>query len=103
MGSGGRPLWPGRDIEDQLTRICSVLGTPSEKTWPGVTKLPKYIKLPVYPATPLELVLPSLSNAGLDLLKKHLACIPNLRLSAEKALQHCYFDDVSPTVKELPD
>ena len=100
MASGGRPLLPGRDIEDQLTRIFALLGTPSEKTWPRVTKLPKYIKLPVYPSIPLELVTPSLSTFGQDLLKNLLICVPNLRMSAEKALQHRYFDDVSPSLKE---
>lgn len=27
---------------DQLNKIWAILGTPSETTWPGVSKLPEY-------------------------------------------------------------
>ncbi len=30
MANGGRPLFPGSDIEDQLKRIFKLLGEPSE-------------------------------------------------------------------------
>jgi cyclin-dependent kinase 5 len=42
MANGGRPLFPGSDIEDQLKRIFKLLGEPNEETWPGVTLLPDY-------------------------------------------------------------
>jgi serine/threonine protein kinase len=29
-----RPLFPGKNNDDQLARIFSVLGTPTEQTWP---------------------------------------------------------------------
>ncbi len=30
MANGGRPLFPGSDIEDQLKRIFKLLGEPTE-------------------------------------------------------------------------
>lgn len=30
----GRPLFPGKNNEDQLLRIFKLLGTPNEATWP---------------------------------------------------------------------
>lgn len=42
----GRPLFPGSSIPDQLQRIFKVLGTPTEETWPGVSKLPEYKVFP---------------------------------------------------------
>lgn len=37
----GQPLFPGKDETDQLDRICKVMGTPSEDTMPGVSRLSK--------------------------------------------------------------
>jgi cyclin-dependent kinase 5 len=42
MANGGRPLFPGADVEDQLKRIFRVLGEPDEENWPGVLLLPDY-------------------------------------------------------------
>ena len=39
----GYPCFPGvRDTWDQLDKIFRVLGTPTEDTWPGVSRLPNY-------------------------------------------------------------
>lgn len=42
MANAGRPLFPGNDVEDQLKRIFKLLGTPTEDTWPGISKLPDF-------------------------------------------------------------
>ena len=42
IANGGRPLFPGSDVDEQLKRIFKLVGTPSERTWPGVTSLPEY-------------------------------------------------------------
>jgi cyclin-dependent kinase 5 len=42
MTNGGRPLFPGSDVEDQLKRIFKLLGEPTEETWPGVSMLPDF-------------------------------------------------------------
>ncbi|XP_033097681.1 cyclin-dependent-like kinase 5 [Anneissia japonica] len=100
MGNAGRPLFPGNDVEDQLKRIFKLLGTPTEETWPGVSKHPDYKPFPIYPMSmSLANVVPNLSSKGRDLLQHLLICNPNLRMSAEDGLQHSYFSDVSPAVK----
>lgn len=38
----GRPLFPGSNVQDQLTRIFKILGTPNPTTWPAVIELPEY-------------------------------------------------------------
>lgn len=35
-------LLPPKGVYDQLNKIWAILGTPTEATWPGVTKLPEY-------------------------------------------------------------
>ena len=40
----GRPLFRGEDEVDQLARIFSVLGVPTEETWPDVSCLRKYVE-----------------------------------------------------------
>ena len=40
-----KPLFPGDSEIDQLFRIFRLLGTPSEQTWPGVTKLDNFQNL----------------------------------------------------------
>ncbi|EPR77943.1 Cyclin dependent protein kinase [Spraguea lophii 42_110] len=38
-----RPLFPGDSEIDQIFRIFKIMGTPTEDTWPGVTKLPNFV------------------------------------------------------------
>merc|ERR1712224_929010 len=48
--ASGRPLFPGSTVEDELHLIFKVLGTPTEATWPGIsrsTELSSY-KFPHY-------------------------------------------------------
>ena len=42
LANGGRPLLPGSDVDEQLKRIFKLVGTPTESTWPELTKLPEY-------------------------------------------------------------
>jgi len=37
----GKPLFPGKNNDDQLLKIFALLGTPSEQTWPRYSGLPK--------------------------------------------------------------
>jgi cyclin-dependent kinase len=100
--SSGRPLFPGSSIGDQLLRIFKVFGTPTEETWPGITKFPDYRgDIPLFEATPLETIAPKLADtaqeseqalSGIDLLHKLLEYRPDHRVSAANALQRmCVF------------
>ena len=99
MSNGGRPLFPGTDVDDELRRIFKLLGTPNQHTWPAMKKLPEYKEFPAFPAIPLASVTPTLSAPGRDLLQNLLICTPSLRMSADKAIEHSYFDDIDPSMR----
>lgn len=93
LANGGRPLFPGSDIDDQLKRIFKLLGEQLEN-WPGVTLLPDYKDLSIPPVTfTLSQVVPKLNQKGKDLLQQLLVCNPAMRISADDALKHSYFVD----------
>lgn len=92
----GKPLFPGRSNADELVCIFKIMGTPSEKTWKGVSELPEWAnnEFPDYKPTPLREVVLQLEPSGHDLLAKMLEMNPLPRISAVDALNHPYFADV---------
>ncbi|CAI7593185.1 unnamed protein product [Penicillium glandicola] len=91
----GRPLFPGANNEDQLLKIFSVMGTPTEHTWPGITQLPEYKPvLPVYQTQDLRHLIEGLDPLGADLLGSLLQLRPELRISAADALRHSWFQSL---------
>ncbi|KAG7170942.1 cyclin-dependent-like kinase 5 [Homarus americanus] len=102
LANAGRPLFPGSDVDDQVKRIFKLLGTPTEETWPGMTSLPDYKTFPLYqPTMTLAQVCPKLSSKGRDLLQRLLICNPAVRMSAEDAMTHSYFADLSPSIRNV--
>lgn len=64
-----KALFPGDSEIDQLFRIFRTLGTPSEKTWPGVEKLPDFKKtFPQWARQDLFRFLPPMDKDAIDLL-----------------------------------
>ncbi|QSS56399.1 cyclin-dependent protein kinase PhoA [Histoplasma capsulatum var. duboisii H88] len=91
----GRPLFPGSTNEDQLQKIFRLMGTPSERSWPGISQFPEYKpNFLVYAAQDLSLILPRIDNLGLDLLNRMLQLRPEMRVSAADALRHPWFIDL---------
>ena len=96
ISNAGIPLFPGNDVDDQLKRIFKILGTPTEQTWPGVTKLPDFKMFPPYPFNAnWNILTPKLGPKGQDLLQKLIVCNPKNRLTADLALKHKYFSDLA--------
>jgi len=89
------PVFPGESEIDELNRIYKLLGTPSEKIWPGYNKLPgpQKMKFIDFPVGNLRSKFPRdmLSDLGMDFLKKLLTYDPKKRLTCDQALQHEYF------------
>ncbi|KAK3819631.1 MAG: kinase-like domain-containing protein [Benniella sp.] len=92
------PLLPGRSDAEQLERIFKLLGMPTEKIWPGFSKLPFASHVPNFsqPYNLLRTRLPYLTENGLDLMSRMLTYDPAKRITAEEALQHPYFTEAPP-------
>lgn len=91
----GRPLFPGTTNEDQIVRIFRIMGTPTERTWPGITQYPDYKPtFQMYATQDLRAILPQIDSLGIDLLQRMLQVQPDLRCKAEDALEHPWFADL---------
>lgn len=96
------PYLPGKDDADQLTVTIQALGTPTEANWPGVSSLPLYNSLTVYPPperAEMRRRFPALTEEALDLLEGLLTLAPMRRWDTVRALQSEYFKQ-SPQVHE---
>jgi len=101
----GKPLFPGSNAQDQLERIFKLLGTPTLEIWPTMNQLPDYDKRPqkeIYPLKEIRNVVPGLDPVGYDLLGIMLRFDPSQRISAAKAMQHPYMDDVPLKQADFP-
>ncbi|KAG4179864.1 hypothetical protein ERO13_A10G131500v2 [Gossypium hirsutum] len=87
-------LFPGDSEFQQLLHIFRLLGTPTEKQWPGVTSLRDWHVYPRWEPQNLERAVPSLSPERVDLLSKMLKYDPAERISAKAAMDHPYFDSL---------
>ena len=93
-----RPLVAGTSEADQLDRIFRLLGTPSPQDFPGIVELPEYrADLPRYPPPRggLTSPVPTLDPTGIDLLDKMLQYDPARRVTAQDALDHPFFYDMT--------
>lgn len=91
----GQPLFPGSNERDQLLRVFSVLGTPTQQSWPeGVARL-QHLRLaaglPPTMAKDLTKLCPKMTPTLSDLLAKMLELNPRDRVTAAMALQHPFF------------
>lgn len=90
-------MFPGDSEIDQLFRIFRSLGTPDDRCWPGVTKLPDYkCTFPRWDAPDQlsEQLVAGMTRLQLQLLSAMLRYDPSQRVSAKVALTHAYFADV---------
>lgn len=88
------PYLPGKDDNDQVVVTFRALGTPTEKNWPGVSILPNYNNLVMYPPPSRQELrnrFPAATESALDLLCGMLTLDPNKRLDAGQCLTHKYF------------
>lgn len=80
----GHQLFSGQSENEQILQIFSIFGTPTEKIWPGVSKLEEYKKLsmPFLEAKVLLFDKESLSNCYKKLLRVGFVLSPSKRPSA---------------------
>ncbi|KAJ3376852.1 hypothetical protein HDU92_008933 [Lobulomyces angularis] len=89
------PLFPGADELDQLHRIHSVLGTPSQKVLRHMLghriNAMKY-NFPPKDGTGIKCLIPNVTPECVDLINQLLAYDPDDRYSSKDALRHKFFD-----------
>jgi cyclin-dependent kinase 7 len=90
------PYFPGNTDIEQLCRIFTARGTPTDETWPGVSDLPDYIAFQPQKPQPLRDIFTAASDDAIALLERCLALNPAERISAQAALEHAYFAAAPP-------
>lgn len=92
----GRPLFPGDSPSDQLVEIIKILGTPTKDDILSMNPQFQEQKFPAIKPTPWEKVFKNrkIPEHFVDLISKLLVFNPNIRLTAAKALEHKYFDEI---------
>mmetsp|Transcript_83270 Transcript_83270/g.146830 ORF Transcript_83270/g.146830 Transcript_83270/m.146830 type:complete len:400 (-) Transcript_83270:157-1356(-) len=88
-----RPLFPGASESDEIFKICSVLGTPTQTTWAEGLKLANQMnfKFPQFSPTALSTLIPNASPAAIQLMTDLMAWDPKNRPTAAQALRYPYF------------
>lgn len=84
------PLFSGNSSLDQLNKICSIMGTPTKKSWPEGYKLASEIgfSFTQYNPIPLTEAIPTMSYTAALLLAEMLQFDPQKRPSASQILDH---------------
>lgn len=86
-----RPIFPGRDVKNQIEIICRMVGKPTAediKTIPNRRAREFISGLPDTPRMEMSRLLPDACPLACDLIEKLLQFDPARRLSAKDALQH---------------
>eukprot|EP00452_MALV-II_sp_L67-6_P000112 gene112-147_t len=86
------PLFPGQNEMDQLQKIHSILGTPSEETLRKF-KLNSDVAFPEKKGTGIDHLIPHASLEVLSVLKKLLRYDPEERITARHGLLSAYFEE----------
>lgn len=98
----GSPLFTGDSPVDQLMKICTVLGTPSESDWPSFYRhINRDIPLPKGPFVGLSETLPEADSDLVDLLSRLLTLNPEKRINAKEAVKHSFFRDLPEALTDM--
>ena len=92
----GRPLFPGGSSSDQLVEIIRILGRPTKEDILSMNPKFQDHTFPEIKPTPWEKVFKKriIPEFFIDLIGKLLVYNPTVRLTAEKALEHPFFDEI---------
>ncbi|XP_059656995.1 cyclin-dependent kinase F-4-like isoform X2 [Cornus florida] len=88
-----RPLFPGSSEADEIYKICNVIGTPTESEWAEGLQLASAInyQFPQLTGVHLSVLMPSVSEDAISLVRLLCSWNPCKRPTALEALQHPFF------------
>lgn len=98
-----RPLFPGDSEIDMLYKICSVLGTPSQKEWPEGYQLAGAMnfKFPKCPPVPLGNLIPNASPEGISLMCDLISWNSQKRPTSREAMKRAYFKPYHDSLRNI--
>ncbi|VDD95073.1 unnamed protein product [Enterobius vermicularis] len=101
----GRALFPGSSVEEQLSLIFRLLGTPTSRTHPTLCSFPAFrpYRFPRDYPTYLPSICPRIDQTALDLLLRLLQYEGRSRITAAAALEHGFVRCLPPAIFELGD
>jgi mitogen-activated protein kinase 1/3 len=100
---GRNPIFPGDHYLDQIQKITSVLGSPTNEDLEFVTKKEArdfVLKLTKKKGKPFSLLFPNANPLALDLLSKMLIFNPHRRITIEECIKHDYFKGLHDPAEE---
>jgi len=88
-----RPLFPGSSEADEIYKICSVLGSPTQTNWPEGIRLANQMnfRFPQFVPTPLASLIPNASPEAIQLMTDYMKYDPKSRPQIAESLQYPYF------------
>jgi len=97
------PLFTGESELDQLHKICSVLGTPSQGLWNEGHRLAAKMNFtfPQFPPTHLSSHIPRACDDALHLMAEMFRYDPQRRPAASQILQHPFFTGHMPIERHI--
>lgn len=90
----GLPFFCGESEFEQLLAIFRIMGTPNTKNWPSISDFKDWHDFPKWMPQRLNLIFPNLDLEAISLLKSFLRLDPMKRITATKALELPFFDDI---------
>lgn len=89
------PLFPGSNEVDEIHKICSVIGSPGQDTWPEGLQLAESMryKFAQIPGANLFELIPSASENAVNLIESLCSWDPAKRPKAAEVLQHPFFQE----------
>ena len=87
------PIFRGENDIDQLLVVLRTLGSPTEESWPGMSQLPDFNKIPFpeFRSPGLDVLFPEAPVEAVELARRFLVYRSDRRLAARQALQQGYF------------
>ena len=91
-----KPLFQGNSEMDQISKICSVIGSPTMQNWPEGFKHAgkKGINFPEYSEISLASALPDCPKDALNFIAECLKWEPSKRMTAAQLLSHPFIANV---------
>lgn len=98
-----RPIFPGKDVKNQIEHICAICGKPSPDEMQAIQnhKARAFLAtLPDTQRTDFSKILPDAPPAAIDLINRLLQFDPAKRMSAMEAISHPYCKDYRDPIAE---